>query len=176
MYVIAPISLNNKLRVKHSMLCTICAGIFRGERPPLWAPAPEIKHEYGSRDWTKERDIERESLRILHYDISQVANGAVWGCTICDVIWRHFFRDKTAKEHQSNPAFLRNNMIHTYMGSGTHYRIMKPSRWKRDDYGPDALDIQIGLNSPMDRDIPEHKEITLDPTEGSSYTHVLFLG
>jgi hypothetical protein len=154
------------------MLCSICAGIFRGRRPPLWTPAPEVSQANGFRDYHREGEIERESLRRLHDDISQLADGAVWGCTICDVVWRHFLRDKTAQEYQDNPIFMRNGMIHSFVGSGTHYRILKPNRWKRDDYGPDALEVQVALNSPMDKDIPEYKELTVEPIEGSFDTRV----
>ncbi|CAO2655562.1 Nn.00g043650.m01.CDS01 [Neocucurbitaria sp. VM-36] len=117
--------------------------------------------------YEKEREEEQKCIRALHSDISDVARGAVTGCQICDIIWRHFFRDKTAREYMENPGFLRGNSIHTYSRSGTHYRFRKPENLSRhaSDYGPDAVTIEVGLNSPMDKDIPEWKDITMIPVE-----------
>ncbi|KAH7073690.1 hypothetical protein BKA63DRAFT_38997 [Paraphoma chrysanthemicola] len=104
------------------MLCPICESIFRGQRPPLFEP-------YGVKDYDDYRrqdEISKACIRNLHSDVSEVARGAISGCQICDIIWRHFFRDRTAKEYLQQPMFERNGMIHGFLGSGTHYRIRRP--------------------------------------------------
>lgn len=149
------------------MICSICTRVFKGTRPPLFASSSKPFMNY-----EKEREEEQKCLRSLHSDISEVARGAVNGCQICDIIWRHFFRDRTAQEYLENRGFLRSGVIHDYSGSGTHYRIRRPETTFREDYGPDALTLEVGLNSPMDRDIPIWKDITLIPIEGNKKTNM----
>ncbi|KAH7089741.1 heterokaryon incompatibility protein-domain-containing protein [Paraphoma chrysanthemicola] len=145
-----------------TMLCPICEGIFQGQRPPLFEPSG-IKDYDGYR---RQDEIDRACIRNLHSDISEVARGAISGCQICDIIWRHFFRDRSAQEYLQQPMFARNGVIHSFIGSGTHYRIRRPGTSHRNDYEPDDLELEVGLNSPMDKDIPRFKDIALTSVQG----------
>jgi hypothetical protein len=118
--------------------------------------------------YRRQDEIDRACIRALHSDISEVAQGAIDGCQICDIIWRHFFRDRTAQEYLQNPIFMRNDIVHSFIASGTHYRIRKPGTSHRNNYGPDDLELEVGLNSPMDKDIPQFKDIGLTSVLGNS--------
>jgi hypothetical protein len=142
------------------MVCSACKNIFLGDLPPLYDEVVK------SNDVFKDRASEQRCIRPFHEDISELCQGALNGCQICDIIWRHFFRDKTPQEYTVNPAFLRNGEIHRFFGSGTHYRIRRPDKRFRGDYTLNALELEVGLNSPMDRDIPQYKSIMLAPVEG----------
>ncbi|KAF2826934.1 HET-domain-containing protein [Ophiobolus disseminans] len=140
-------------------LCAICTTIFHGTRPSLYSPSLTLQYP----TYSEQHEAEAQSIRSLHSDISQIADGALAGCQICDLLWRHFFRDKTAAEYLENPIFLRHGRLHAFTGSGTHYRLKKPDTMFRDDYGAEELTLEVGLNSPMDKDVTEYKEVAVTP-------------
>jgi hypothetical protein len=62
--------------------------------------------------------------------------------------------------------FLRNGSIHMFTGSGTHYRLKKPDTIHRTDYGAEELTLEVGLNSPMDKDVSVWKDVAVTPVNG----------
>lgn len=147
------------------MVCSICATIFSGERPVLWADVEDPLQE--TKTYSEIREREAAYFRPLHAEISEVCNGVLHGCQICDIVWRHFFKEITPRQFNSNPTFQRGRMVHSFSGSGTHYRLRK-YELSGTEISEDTLEIEIGLNSRMDRNISEFKTIIVAPLEGMS--------
>ncbi|KAF7935878.1 uncharacterized protein EAE98_002098 [Botrytis deweyae] len=139
------------------MLCATCSTIFSGDRPPLIStPSSNID------------DI----IRPLHSDISILCDGAINGCQLCDIIWRHFFRDKSPEEYRQYPLFLRDGALHI-IRNGTRYRVKgldqesvgsagdNEKQGDGNGDGDKGFEIMVELNAQMDREVPRWKTINV---------------
>ena len=144
------------------MLCATCTAIFSGHRPPLVStPSSSID------------DI----VRPLHSDISTICDGAINGCQLCDIVWRHFFKDKTPEEYKEFPLFLRDGAVHL-MRNGTRYRVKGLNQESARSGGDDenrgggngdsdgGFEIMVELNARMDREVPRWKTINMSVLNG----------
>lgn len=145
------------------MACAVCSTIFSGERPALWSESEDPLR--GFQTFQEAREFEAASVRPLHPEVLQMCYGALGGCQICDITWRHFFREKTPKEYISAPYFRRGLTVHNFRGSGTHYRL-RNYELSGTELSEGTLEIEIALDSPIDQHITRYKTIILAPTEG----------
>lgn len=144
------------------MLCATCRTIFSGDRPPLIS--------------TLSSNID-DIIRPLHSDISNLCDGAINGCQLCDIIWRHFFRDKSPDEYRQYPLFLRDGAVHV-IRNGTRYRVKGLDResvgrggdneeqGNGDGDGDGEFEIMVELNAQMDREVPRWKTINVSVLNG----------
>ncbi|KAF7912982.1 uncharacterized protein EAF01_002003 [Botrytis porri] len=94
-----------------------------------------------------------------------MCEGAINGCQLCDIIWRHFFRDKSPEEYREFPLWLRGGAVHL-VRSGSRYRVKGVgdgggSEEKGDGYGDEGFEIMVELNTQMDREVPRWKTINM---------------
>ena len=144
------------------MICANCQAIFRGDVPSF---PKKIKLDKNMMPVdVGQVEGEMSFARPHHTDISEMCHAALNGCQICINLWRYFFKDKTPEQYIKNPIFLTGNMVHYYQGSGTYYTMLDPSIGGV-VYSPETIEIEFGLNSPMERNAKGKRLICL-PVRG----------
>lgn len=157
-------------------LCLQCNDIFSHEDRVLL----DFEEEAGLRRKDRSRSLEdykRTGIRTHHTEVADMAEMADAGCYICSIAWRHFFPEKTPQAFKEAPFFVRTDrqgrsMVHAFYRSGTYYMLSKPEGRGFLNYSDDAVELRIGINSPINQDthIPEYKTLILSPLEGEFRT------
>lgn len=156
-----------------AILCPDCEKIFADEDALIFDRGHYLA--LLEDDYTASKAYEKSVLKVHHNEVSDMAQNAAQGCYICSSVWRHFFPEKPAKAYLEAPFVIRADelgraAVHAFIGSGTHYRLVKP---QGSYYSSDVVELEIGLNSPIrgvqsDLHIPLYKSLILSPLTGKT--------